>query len=92
MYVAFPAPNTIRAPAHVLTHPGAECKRHKIKCDQVAGEVKCAKCLRSGAECLPYNMNQRLLDEDAACVLLSPAGWSAVLIRRLGGKQMRLWK
>ena len=45
---------------------GAECKRHKIKCDPVEGESKCAKCLRSGTECVPYNMNQRLLDEDAA--------------------------
>ncbi|KAH6620267.1 fungal-specific transcription factor-like protein [Boeremia exigua] len=44
----------------------AECKRHKIKCDPVDGEAKCAKCLRSGTECVPYNMNQRLLDEDAA--------------------------
>jgi hypothetical protein len=45
---------------------GAECKRHKIKCDPVDGEAKCAKCLRSGTECVPYNMNQRLLDEDAS--------------------------
>jgi hypothetical protein len=45
---------------------GAECKRHKIKCDPVDGESKCAKCLRSGTECVPYNMNQRLLDEDAS--------------------------
>ncbi|KAF9699167.1 hypothetical protein EKO04_002778 [Ascochyta lentis] len=44
----------------------AECKRHKIKCDPVDGEAKCAKCLRSGTECVPYNMNQRLLDEDAS--------------------------
>lgn len=45
---------------------GAECKRHKIKCEPVDNETKCAKCLRSGAECVPYNLNQRLLDEDAA--------------------------
>ncbi|CAO2657303.1 Nn.00g034290.m01.CDS01 [Neocucurbitaria sp. VM-36] len=44
----------------------AECKRHKIKCEPVDNEAKCAKCLRSGAECVPYNMNQRLLDEDAS--------------------------
>ena len=54
---------------HVLIHAGAECKRHKIKCDQVTGEDKCAKCLRSGAECVPYNMNQRLLEEDTAFVI-----------------------
>jgi len=45
---------------------GAECKRHKIKCEPVDNEAKCAKCLRSGTECVPYNLNQRLLDEDAA--------------------------
>ncbi|KAH7079011.1 fungal-specific transcription factor-like protein [Paraphoma chrysanthemicola] len=44
----------------------AECKRHKIKCEPVENESKCAKCLRSGTECVPYNMNQRFLDEDAA--------------------------
>ncbi|KAF1841671.1 fungal-specific transcription factor-like protein [Cucurbitaria berberidis CBS 394.84] len=44
----------------------AECKRHKIKCEPVDNEEKCAKCLRSGTECVPYNMNQRLLDEDAS--------------------------
>jgi hypothetical protein len=51
---------------HADDRTGAECKRHKIKCDPVDGESKCAKCLRSGTECVPYNMNQRLLDEDAA--------------------------
>jgi hypothetical protein len=45
---------------------GAECKRHKIKCEPVANKAKCAKCLRSGAECVPYNLNQRFLDEDAS--------------------------
>jgi hypothetical protein len=50
------------------THPkaGAECKRHKIKCEPVANESKCAKCLRSGNECVPYNLNQRFLEEDAS--------------------------
>ncbi|CAN9120433.1 unnamed protein product [Alternaria alternata] len=42
------------------------CKRHKIKCEPVDNEAKCAKCLRSETECVPYNLNQRLLDEDAA--------------------------
>lgn len=51
---------------HTDSPTGAECKRHKIKCDPVDGESKCAKCLRSGTECVPYNMNQRLLDEDAS--------------------------
>ncbi|RMZ72258.1 C6 transcription factor [Pyrenophora seminiperda CCB06] len=40
-------------------------QRHKIKCEPVDNENKCAKCLRSGTECVPYNLNQRLLDEDA---------------------------
>ncbi|KAH6011675.1 hypothetical protein HBI83_157060 [Parastagonospora nodorum] len=44
----------------------AECKRHKIKCESVPNKAKCAKCLRSGAECVPYNLNQRFLDEDAS--------------------------
>lgn len=44
----------------------AECKRHKIKCEPVDNEAKCAKCLRSGTDCVPYNLNQRLLDEDAS--------------------------
>lgn len=50
------------------TYPkaGAECKRHKIKCEPVANESKCAKCLRSGTECVPYNLNQRFLEEDAS--------------------------
>ncbi|CAA9965439.1 fungal specific transcription factor [Pyrenophora teres f. maculata] len=54
-----PAPRTPRIRAC------AECKRHKIKCEPVDNENKCAKCLRSGTECVPYNLNQRLLDEDA---------------------------
>ncbi|KAJ4374199.1 hypothetical protein N0V83_002940 [Neocucurbitaria cava] len=44
----------------------ATCKMHKIRCEPVDNEAKCAKCLRSGTECVPYNMNQRLLDEDAS--------------------------
>ncbi|EUC38743.1 hypothetical protein COCVIDRAFT_87173 [Bipolaris victoriae FI3] len=55
-----PAPRTPRIRAC------AECKRHKIKCEPVDNETKCAKCLRSGTECVPYNMNQRILDEDVA--------------------------
>ncbi|EOA81436.1 uncharacterized protein SETTUDRAFT_142926 [Exserohilum turcica Et28A] len=55
-----PAPRTPRIRAC------AECKRHKIKCEPVDNEAKCAKCLRSGTECVPYNINQRILDEDAA--------------------------
>lgn len=49
----------------VITLPGVECKRHKIRCEPVSGEQKCSKCLRSGAECIPYNLNQRIQDEDA---------------------------
>jgi hypothetical protein len=64
-----------QAKVSVLIHIGAECKRHKIKCEQVTGEIKCAKCLRSGAECVPHNMNQRLLDEDTAYVVLFLAAW-----------------
>ncbi|KAF1940498.1 hypothetical protein EJ02DRAFT_350001 [Clathrospora elynae] len=55
-----PAPRTQRIRAC------AECKRHKIKCEPVDNESKCAKCLRGRTECIPYNPNQRLLDEDAA--------------------------
>ncbi|PVI02310.1 hypothetical protein DM02DRAFT_307802 [Periconia macrospinosa] len=43
----------------------AECKRHKIKCEPVAGEQKCSKCLRGGLECAPHNPLQRMQDEDA---------------------------
>ncbi|KAF2692055.1 hypothetical protein K458DRAFT_438307 [Lentithecium fluviatile CBS 122367] len=43
----------------------AECKRHKIKCEPVAGEQKCSKCLRSNLECIPHNPNQRFHEEDA---------------------------
>src|SRR3712207_50693 len=59
-------PPALTSKPHTDQRAGAECKRHKIKCDPVDGESKCAKCLRSGTECVPYNMNQRLLDEDAA--------------------------
>jgi hypothetical protein len=50
------------------TYPkvGAECKRHKIKCEPVANGDKCAKCTRSGTECVPYNLNQRFMEEDAS--------------------------
>ncbi|CAI6335993.1 unnamed protein product [Periconia digitata] len=43
----------------------AECKKHKIKCEQVPGEQKCSKCLRGNLECVPHNPLQRLQDEDA---------------------------
>ncbi|OAL05773.1 hypothetical protein IQ06DRAFT_71802 [Phaeosphaeriaceae sp. SRC1lsM3a] len=55
-----------RPPPSRMTRACAECKRHKIKCEPVANETKCAKCLRSGAECVPYNLNQRFMDEDAS--------------------------
>ncbi|KAF1913597.1 hypothetical protein BDU57DRAFT_316325 [Ampelomyces quisqualis] len=44
----------------------AECKKHKIRCEPVVGKSKCAKCIRSGVECVPYNLNQRFLEEDAS--------------------------
>jgi hypothetical protein len=44
---------------------GAECKRHKIRCEPVAGEQKCSKCLKSNLECVPHNPNQKFQDEDA---------------------------
>ncbi|KAF2641726.1 hypothetical protein P280DRAFT_397814 [Massarina eburnea CBS 473.64] len=43
----------------------AECKKHKIKCEPVAGKHKCSKCLRGGLDCVPYNPLQRFQDEDA---------------------------
>ncbi|KAF2107387.1 hypothetical protein BDV96DRAFT_298825 [Lophiotrema nucula] len=52
------------APKPTRTRACVECKKHKIKCEPVAGEEKCAKCLRSGADCIPYNLNQRLHEED----------------------------
>jgi hypothetical protein len=50
----------------VLTmYLGAECKRHKIRCEPVVGEQKCSKCLKSNLECVPHNPNQKFQDEDA---------------------------
>lgn len=60
----FPSLRLVTRRTEVTT--GAECKRHKIKCEPVDNEAKCAKCLRSGTDCVPYNLNQRLLDEDAS--------------------------
>ncbi|KAF2655468.1 fungal-specific transcription factor-like protein [Lophiostoma macrostomum CBS 122681] len=53
------------APKPARTRACVECKRHKIRCETVEGEQKCSKCLRSGAECVPYNINHKLQEEDA---------------------------
>ncbi|KAH7112100.1 hypothetical protein B0J11DRAFT_554222 [Dendryphion nanum] len=41
-----------------------ECKKHKIKCEPVVDQLKCAKCIRSGVDCVPYNLDQKLREED----------------------------
>ena len=46
--------------------PGAECKRHKIKCFVRPGESTCNKCLKSGIQCIPHNFAQKFIDEDSA--------------------------
>ncbi|KAF2876862.1 fungal-specific transcription factor-like protein [Massariosphaeria phaeospora] len=53
-----------QAPRLFRTRACVECKKHKIKCEPVDGDPKCAKCLRGGVECVPYNLNQILQEED----------------------------
>lgn len=45
---------------------GAECKRHKIRCEVRRGEGACVRCLRSGIACLPHDPQQRMMDENEA--------------------------
>ncbi|ROT38220.1 hypothetical protein SODALDRAFT_312787 [Sodiomyces alkalinus F11] len=44
----------------------AECRRHKIRCEVRRGELACARCLRTGLECVPHDPSQKLQEEDAA--------------------------
>ncbi|VUC36201.1 unnamed protein product, partial [Clonostachys rosea] len=49
-----------------LARTGAECKRHKIRCEVRRGEHACVRCLRTGIECSPHDPVQRLLDDNEA--------------------------
>ncbi|RDL40184.1 uncharacterized protein BP5553_00163 [Venustampulla echinocandica] len=44
----------------------AECKKHKIRCEWKAGQASCAKCHRSGVECITPDFSQRFIEEDTA--------------------------
>ncbi|KAL2752941.1 hypothetical protein ACRALDRAFT_2113105, partial [Sodiomyces alcalophilus JCM 7366] len=44
----------------------AECRRHKIRCEARRGELACARCLRTGIECVPHDPSLKLQEEDAA--------------------------
>ena len=46
------------------TRACAECKKHKIRCEVLPGEVSCQKCQRSGIACVPYNFAQKFIDAD----------------------------
>lgn len=50
---------------------GAECKRHKIKCEVKPGETSCTKCLKSGAKCVANDFSQRFVDDDVKWVAAS---------------------
>lgn len=50
---------------------GAECKRHKIKCEVKPGETSCTKCLKSGAKCVANDFSQRFVDDDVKWVTAS---------------------
>lgn len=52
-------------------HTGAECKRHKIKCEVIPGESSCTKCLRSGLKCVANDFSQRFVDDDGMYVGVS---------------------
>lgn len=45
-------------------HAGAECKRHKIRCEIKPGESSCAKCNRSGIKCVVNDFSQKFVDDD----------------------------
>lgn len=42
-----------------------ECKRHKVRCDMIAGEPTCQRCRRMGLECIVHKNFQTLLEDDA---------------------------
>jgi hypothetical protein len=52
-----------------LTGAGAECKRHKIRCEFRAGETTCTKCTRSGIKCVVNDFSQKFVDDDVMYVL-----------------------
>ena len=58
--------STLKANDPIIMFTGSECRRHKIKCDMKPGETSCAKCQRSGTECVPYDMSRQFMDQDAA--------------------------
>lgn len=43
---------------------GAECKRHKIRCEIKPGESSCTKCTRSGIKCVVNDFSQKFVDDD----------------------------
>lgn len=43
---------------------GAECKRHKIRCEIKSGHSSCAKCTRSGIKCVMNDFSQKFVDDD----------------------------
>ncbi|KAH7037066.1 uncharacterized protein B0I36DRAFT_202895, partial [Microdochium trichocladiopsis] len=43
----------------------AECKKHKVKCFVQPGTKSCTRCLKAGIECVPHNLAQKFIDEDA---------------------------
>jgi hypothetical protein len=47
---------------------GAECKRHKIKCEFKPGETSCTKCTRSGIKCVVNDFSQKFVDDDGMYV------------------------
>ncbi|KAJ5352645.1 hypothetical protein N7452_001619 [Penicillium brevicompactum] len=47
-----------------LTCKGAECKRHKIRCEFRPGETTCTKCIRSGIKCVVNDFSQKFVDDD----------------------------
>jgi hypothetical protein len=50
--------------AHAICNTGAECKRHKIRCEFRPGDVSCTKCLRSGIKCVVNDFSQKFVDDD----------------------------
>lgn len=90
----FPTSST---PADLQTSKGAECKRHKIRCEFRPGESTCTKCIRSGIKCVVNDFSQKFVDDDGMYALPPAPGGVPPLNRnanrspRLDGKtrQMR---
>lgn len=65
-HVSLALPHThVRIANHT---PGAECKRHKIRCEFRSGETNCTKCIRSGIKCVVNDFSQKFVDDDGMCV------------------------